>query len=165
MAASFPHSPLPLPHAACNAVSMHNDMIVHAHRIIPRTRYLLPWPTVYYKCVAQIAETITEFSKSKTRAINKNDNWFFDYFFTSLLLTLLRTIVSTCYSLLTSHNYMILVIFGNISLYIHFLGRYEQMQHLPKCIFKVHVSEMDKATKELVAFCISCSWWRYIRML
>jgi len=39
------------------------------------------------------------------------------------------------------------------------------MQHLPKSIFEVHVSEMDKATKKLVAFCVSCSWRCNVRLL
>jgi len=42
-------------------------------------------PAIYYKCIAQIAEKIIEFWKSKTRTINKNDNRLFDYLSTSLV--------------------------------------------------------------------------------
>ena len=63
------------------------------HALKQAIRYSLRWPTVYYKCAAQTAETIIEFWKSKMRSINKKNNQFFDYWLTSL--TQRHTIIST----------------------------------------------------------------------
>jgi len=51
---------------------------------MPHTCYLLQWPIVYYKCLAQIVETIIEFWNKKQKWL-KNDNRFFNYWFTSLI--------------------------------------------------------------------------------
>jgi len=62
-----------------------NCSCTHGNRT-PHTCYLLPLPIMYYKCVwiVQIAETIIEFWELKMRTINKSDNRFLDYWFTSL---------------------------------------------------------------------------------
>jgi len=70
------------PRPACSSsVSMHNDLIVLAvtrhHAPVMYSHSLLP--VIYYKYVAQIAETIIDFWKSKTRMIKifenrKNEN-------------------------------------------------------------------------------------------
>jgi len=57
---------------------MQNDPFVHAHSETGCHTPVITAvaPRLYYKCVAQIAETIIEFWKSKTRTINKNNNQF-----------------------------------------------------------------------------------------
>ena len=65
---------------------------------VTHTCYLLPWSTLYYKCLAQIAEMIIEFWKSITRTINK-------------MMIEFSIIVSHPYSALYTHNTSVLLLF------------------------------------------------------
>ena len=102
----------------CSAVSVHSYPIVHAN-----SETGCNTPVIYCHgllfiscayCIVQIVEMIIEFCKLKTNTINENNNRFFDYWFTSLIVRYLN-IAGKCWRKMRLVHYRLLLMMSFIS--------------------------------------------------